>query len=59
MKRFTIKKAFNFSKMKRIVYSLLVGIGIFFASFLVPVIGGIISIPMGLIGAWIYYDYKK
>ena len=45
--------------MKRIVYSLLVGVGIFFASFLVPVIGGIISIPMGLIGAWIYYDYKK
>ena len=45
--------------VKRIVYSLLVGLGIFFASFLIPVIGGIISIPMGLIGAWIYYDYKK
>ena len=31
----------------------------FFASFLIPVIGGIVSIPLGLIGAWIYYDYKK
>ena len=39
--------------------SVLTGIGIFFASFLVPVIGGIISIPMSLIGAWMYYDHSK
>tara|TARA_Y100000590_G_C15250780_1_gene837408 strand:+ start:80 stop:217 length:138 start_codon:yes stop_codon:yes gene_type:complete len=45
--------------MKKIVYSLLVGVGISFASILIPVIGVIVSIPMGLIGAWIYYDYKK
>ncbi|GIT66038.1 MAG: hypothetical protein Ct9H300mP24_4160 [Candidatus Neomarinimicrobiota bacterium] len=43
----------------RILNSLLVGVGISFASILIPVIGVIISIPMGLIGAWIYYDYKK
>jgi len=43
----------------RILNSLLVGISIFFASFLIPVIGGIVSIPLGLIGVWIYYDYKK
>ena len=43
----------------RILNSLLVGVGISFVSILIPVIGVIISIPMGLIGAWIYYDYKK
>jgi hypothetical protein len=26
---------------------------------LVPVIGGIISIPMSLIGAWMYYDHSR
>ncbi len=43
----------------RILNSLLVGIAIFLASFLIPVIGAIVSIPLGLIGAWIYYDYKR
>ena len=46
-------------KMKRFFNSIIVGIGIFSASFLVPVIGGIISIPMSLIGAWMYYDHSK
>tara|TARA_B100000029_G_scaffold16176_1_gene16730 strand:- start:1364 stop:1501 length:138 start_codon:yes stop_codon:yes gene_type:complete len=45
--------------MIRIVSSLLVGLGIFLASFLIPVVGAIVSIPMSLIGAWIYYDYKR
>ena len=43
----------------KVLNTLLVGTGIFLASFLIPVIGGIVSIPLGLIGAWIYYDYKK
>ena len=46
-------------KTKRFLNSMVVGIGIFFASFLVPVIGVIISIPMSLIGAWMYYDHSK
>ena len=46
-------------KMKRFFNSIAVGVGIFLASFLVPVIGGIISIPMSLIGAWMYYDHSK
>ena len=46
-------------KNNRIINSLVVGIGIFLASFLVPVIGAIISIPMSLIGIWMYYDYSK
>ena len=45
--------------MKRFLNSIVVGIGIFLASFLVPVIGAIISIPMSLIGAWMYYDHSK
>tara|TARA_Y100001970_G_C14190321_1_gene834967 strand:- start:28 stop:162 length:135 start_codon:yes stop_codon:yes gene_type:complete len=43
----------------RILNSLLVGVGIIIASLLIPVIGIIVSIPMGVIGAWTYYDYKK
>jgi branched-subunit amino acid ABC-type transport system permease component len=46
-------------RMKRFLNSIVVGFGIFLASFLVPVIGGIISIPMSLIGAWMYYDHSK
>ena len=48
-----------YMRIKRFLNSIVVGIGIFFASFLVPVIGGIISIPMSLIGAWMYYDHSK
>ena len=43
----------------RIFNTILVGIGIFFASFLIPVIGAIVSIPMSLIGAYFYYTYDK
>ncbi|MEC7919017.1 MAG: hypothetical protein VX852_02895 [Candidatus Neomarinimicrobiota bacterium] len=50
---------YNRMKTKRFLNSIVVGIGIFFASFLVPVIGGIISIPMSLIGAWMYYDHSE
>ena len=39
--------------------TILVGIGIFFASFLIPVIGAVVSIPMSLIGAYFYYTYDK
>ena len=39
--------------------TILVGIGIFFASFLIPVIGAIVSVPMSLIGAYFYYTYDK
>ena len=38
---------------------ILVGVGIFIASFLIPVIGAIVSIPMSLIGAYFYYTYDK
>ena len=43
----------------RIFNTILVGIGIFFASFLIPVIGAVVSIPMSLIGAYLYYNYDK
>ena len=43
----------------RIFNTILVGIGIFFASFLIPVIGAVVSIPMSLIGANFYYTYDK
>ena len=43
----------------RIFNTILVGIGIFFASFLIPVIGAIVSVPMSLIGAYFYYTYDK
>jgi len=43
----------------RIFNTILVGIGIFFASFLIPVIGAVVSIPMSLIGAYFYYTYDK
>ena len=43
----------------RIFKTILVGIGIFFASFLIPVIGAVVSIPMSLIGAYFYYTYDK
>ena len=43
----------------RIFNTIVVGIGIFFASFLIPVIGAVVSIPMSLIGAYFYYTYDK
>ena len=43
----------------RIFNTIFVGIGIFFASFLIPVIGAVVSIPMSLIGAYFYYTYDK
>jgi len=43
----------------RIFNTIFVGIGIFLASFLVPVIGAIISIPMSIVGAYLYYNYDK
>ena len=43
----------------RIFNTILVGIGIFLASFLIPVIGAVVSIPMSLIGAYFYYTYDK
>ena len=43
----------------RIFNTILVGIGIFFASFLIPVIGAVVAIPMSLIGAYFYYTYDK
>ncbi|MDC3013447.1 hypothetical protein OA083_01665 [Candidatus Marinimicrobia bacterium] len=43
----------------RIFNTILVGVGIFFASFLIPVIGAVVSIPMSLIGAYFYYTYDK
>lgn len=43
----------------RIFNTVFVGIGIFIASFLVPVIGAILSIPMSIIGAYLYYNYDK
>jgi branched-subunit amino acid ABC-type transport system permease component len=48
-----------YMRIKRFLNSIVVGFGIFLAAFLVPVIGGIISIPMSLIGAWMYYDHSK
>jgi len=43
----------------RIFNTIVVGIGIFIASFLIPVIGAVISVPMSVIGAYIYYTYDK
>jgi len=43
----------------RIFNTILVGVGIFIASFLIPVIGAVVSIPMSLIGAYFYYTYDK
>jgi hypothetical protein len=43
----------------RIFNTIIVGVGIFIASFLIPVIGAIVSIPMSLIGAYFYYTYDK
>jgi len=39
--------------------TIIVGIGIFLASFLIPVIGAVVSIPMSIIGAYFYYTYDK
>ncbi|MBL6826424.1 MAG: hypothetical protein ISQ72_00210 [Candidatus Marinimicrobia bacterium] len=43
----------------RIFNTIIVGIGIFLASFLIPVIGTVLSIPMSIIGAYFYYTYDK
>ena len=43
----------------RLLNTIFIGAGIFIASFLIPVIGAIVSVPMSLIGAWIYYNYKS
>tara|TARA_B100001175_G_scaffold223445_1_gene190377 strand:- start:699 stop:836 length:138 start_codon:yes stop_codon:yes gene_type:complete len=43
----------------RIFNTIIVGVGIFIASFLIPVIGAIVSIPLSLIGAYFYYTYDK
>jgi len=43
----------------RIFSTIIVGIGIFLASFLIPVIGAVLSIPMSIIGAYFYYTYDK
>ena len=43
----------------RIFNTVFIGIGIFLASFLIPIIGIIVSLPMSIIGAYIYYSYDK
>ena len=43
----------------RIFNTVFIVVGIFFASFLIPVIGAVVSIPMSLIGAYLYYNYDK
>jgi len=43
----------------RIFNTIIVGIGIFLASFLIPLIGAVVSIPMSIIGAYFYYTYDK
>tara|TARA_S200000501_G_scaffold67034_1_gene58439 strand:+ start:133 stop:270 length:138 start_codon:yes stop_codon:yes gene_type:complete len=43
----------------RIFNTILVGVGIFIASFLIPVIGAVVSIPMSIIGAYLYFNYDK
>jgi len=43
----------------RIFNTIIIGIGIFLASFLIPVIGAVVSIPMSIIGAYFYYTYDK
>jgi len=43
----------------RIFNTIIVGIGIFLASFLIPVIGAVVSIPMSIIGAYFYFTYDK
>tara|TARA_A100000164_G_scaffold363045_1_gene379647 strand:- start:1929 stop:2066 length:138 start_codon:yes stop_codon:yes gene_type:complete len=43
----------------RIFNTIIVGIGIFLASFLIPVIGAVVSIPMSIIGAYFYYTYEN
>jgi len=43
----------------RIFNTIIVGVGIFIASFLIPVIGAVVSVPMSIIGAYFYYTYDK
>jgi len=43
----------------RILNTVFVGIGIFLASFLIPIIGAIVSLPMSIIGAYLYYVYDN
>tara|TARA_Y100000816_G_scaffold257984_1_gene212538 strand:+ start:27 stop:167 length:141 start_codon:yes stop_codon:yes gene_type:complete len=43
----------------RIFNTVIVGFGIFIASFLIPVIGAVVSVPMSIIGAYFYYTYDK
>ena len=43
----------------RIFNTILVGVGIFIASFLIPVIGAVVSVPMSIIGAYFYFNYDK
>jgi len=43
----------------RIFNTIIVGIGIFLGSFLIPVIGAVVSIPMSIIGAYFYFTYDK
>jgi len=43
----------------RIFNTIIIGIGIFLASFLIPVIGAVVSIPMSIIGVYFYYTYDK
>ena len=55
-----IKKDFFQQRLiVRIFNTIFIAIGIFFASFLIPVIGAVVSIPMSLIGAYLYYNYDK
>lgn len=43
----------------RIFNTVFIVVGIFFASFLIPVIGAVVSIPMSLLGGYLYYNYDK
>ena len=42
-----------------ILNTVFVGIGIFLASLLILLIGAIVSVPMSIIGAYLYYVYDK
>jgi hypothetical protein len=45
--------------VKNIGITACVALFFFITSFLIPVIGAIIAVPMAIFGAWIYNVYKK
>ena len=58
--RLNIKKDFFQQRLiVRIFNTIFIAMGIFFASFLIPVIGAVVSIPMSLLGGYLYYNYDK